>query len=164
MHTSSFSCAPGLQRTGRLRCAGTDSANDDPLSDANEIAFETLDAIHTVHAFGLQPRMAAAITAATARPQAHLRRAAMAAGLLCGVSQSTACGLFALTFWYGAMLLAEGELSMKTLLIVMFTILLSSLAATDTYFTFPDIATSATAVARVFRGALSPHAPERLPR
>eukprot|EP00892_Ulva_mutabilis_P010383 jgi/Ulvmu1/7717/UM039_0023.1 len=132
-------------------CTGADSANDDPLSDANEIAFEALDAIRTVHAFSLQPSMAAAITGALARPQLQLRYAALAAGLLCGVSQCAVCGLFGLSFWYGSMLVAAGELSLRDMLIVLFTVLLSSLATVDAYFTFPDVATGATAVARVFR-------------
>lgn len=136
--------------------AGADSANDDPLSDANEIAFEALDAMRTVHAFSLQPRMAAAVSAALARPQAQLRHAALAAGLLCGASQFAACGLFSLAFWYGSMLVADGELTPRTLLIVLFAILLCSLAAVDAHFTFPDVATGATAVARVFRGASLP--------
>lgn len=134
--------------------AGTDSANDDPLSDANETSFEALAAIRTVHIFGMQPLTSAAISAATARPHAQLRRAALAAGLMCGVSQAVTCGVFALSFWYGATLITSGHLSMRSLLIVMFALLLSALAAVDVRFTFPDVAAGATAVARVFRGAL----------
>jgi ATP-binding cassette subfamily B (MDR/TAP) protein 1 len=95
----------------------------------NELVTESLTNVLTVVSFNLADTRLKLFKRSTLESEAAGKRAGIAAGAAFGFSQFAFFGVFALTFWYGSRLLANGNVSFVDVVVSAMSILMGAMGA-----------------------------------
>lgn len=125
--------------------------DDDEASHANQTAFEAVQAIRTVHSYGLEASVAGIYNNLLKDSHKHAQRSAVNSGAAFGAGQFIMFAVYALAFWFGGKEVEADRLNLEQMLKVFFSILLASMGASQAQLAFPDLAKGKVAVARIFR-------------
>ncbi|TMW55286.1 hypothetical protein Poli38472_013177 [Pythium oligandrum] len=109
----------GKQITGRLLFT-------DELGDAGAQASQALHNVRTVMALGLEDRMCVAFSASLESPERKGKHEAQVNGLALGYSSFVLFATYAGIFWYGGILVDQGNVTFKELLRTLMAIIMSS--------------------------------------
>jgi ATP-binding cassette subfamily B (MDR/TAP) protein 1 len=98
----------------------------DSLETAGKIAHEATANIRTVQAFNMNKDVSKRYSVCVVEHERYGKRSAIAASLAFGFSQFVLYAAFALAFWYGGKLIADGELTFNDVMISSMAIMIGA--------------------------------------
>lgn len=98
---------------------------EDSYEDAGAVAAEGLCSMDTVAAFSAQQNLLTRFGTLLGPVARAGVRSALTAGLSAGANQAVLFGMYALAFWYGALLVERGQLSVTALVQVFFAVMMA---------------------------------------
>ena len=125
------------------------------FAQANQTAHEGIMALRTVASYNMQQQVASIYKEMLSGPNKRSYSNAIKSGMAFGASQGIMFWFYAIAFWFGGIMVRKGRMDSTDMLKVFFAILLASMGISQAQIFFPDVAKGKTAVARIFRGALS---------
>jgi ABC transporter transmembrane region len=129
-----------------------DQRSDHIFDQANQAAFEGVQALQTVHSYNLQRCIAELYRQLLDAPLQRSLRNAFLSGAGYGIGQFAMFAVNALAFWYGGQEVKRGRMDVEEVVRVLFAIMLAAIGAAAAQMQFPDVAKGGQAVARIFRG------------
>ena len=105
---------------------GAADKEDETFAQANQTASEAFGNIRTIAAFSMEAKVAELFDAQLKKPAKESRTRALAAGAGFGASQFVLFAVYALAFWFGALLVSRGEAQFEGVLMAFFAIFLAA--------------------------------------
>lgn len=118
--------------------------------ESSKLAAEAVSNLRTVTAFSSQSRILKMLEQAQESPRRESARQSWYAGLGLGISQSLMTCTWALDFWYGGKLIADGEISSKALFETFMILVSTGRVIADAGAMTNDLAKGSDAVGSVF--------------
>jgi len=130
---------------------GLTEKNRKALADANQIATETIVNIRTVAAFGSQKRIISAFEKKIWNPSVIGIKTGHTNGLFVGFGQFAMFGSNALGFWYGGVLIHDGELNFLDVMTVFMAIFMSAMSIGQAMSLSSDATKAKSATSAIFK-------------
>ncbi|KAH9260236.1 hypothetical protein BASA81_001405 [Batrachochytrium salamandrivorans] len=148
-----FALLPAMVVGGAIEVvilAGAAGIDQKAFVEAAHTLTEAVGGIRTVAAFEMQGSISQLYKQQLTGPLKKSLRKGLVAGAAYGFSQGIMYFCFALAFWYGSTLVAEGTISFKELNQSMFGIFMTAMAMGQAMAMFPDIGKGQAAVNSIF--------------
>lgn len=107
---------------------GAADKEDETFAQANQTASEAFGNIRTIAAFSMEGKVAELFDAQLKKPAKESRTRALAAGAGFGASQFVLFAVYALAFWFGALLVSRGDAAFEGVLMAFFAIFLAAVS------------------------------------
>lgn len=119
-------------------------------ANANHVASEAFSGIKTITAFGMQTGVSKLYDRELEVPTKQGRRRAAASGFGFGFAQFVFFLIYAVSFWYGAILITRNQGTFEEVLKAFFAIFLAAFGMSQAQLHFPDVAKGKAATKRAF--------------
>jgi len=116
-----------LSNVLRMRAMKKTMQGSKSVQDVDSVATEAITNIRTVAAFVAEERTLEKLNLSLNDKLEKERKSAMIGGVTYGISSSMFYFAFSLIFWYGALLIGQGELTMDSLMKVFFSIFFAAM-------------------------------------